>query len=280
MAVEIPPELVDTVLDHLFDDKPSLSAASVVSSAWLPASRYHLFRSIVFRLKIDTHFEDFFHFLCSSNLGVLVRDLTMAGLETCQPKQDRLSHPLLLQIFDHLPNLRSFHLLDVAFSRDPSNWSSVDSQRIKRGPAPVSLDQLTLESLGRYSEFGPETSAWEIFGICSLIQHTRIIHLSGLNFRIGSCPWAKTELNCAIRPTLLRIDNCAAMRILVKNLSRHNLFETIQELHIVSEDYSVVGQILREVGPYLRRLDLDLGNLGPLRWHCKRLFYYTILSPH
>ena len=57
MAVEIPSELVDAVLDHLFDDKPSLSAASVVSSAWLPASRYHLIRSIVFRLKIDTHFE-------------------------------------------------------------------------------------------------------------------------------------------------------------------------------------------------------------------------------
>ncbi|KAK7690611.1 hypothetical protein QCA50_005710 [Cerrena zonata] len=42
-------ELVDRVIDHLWDDKPSLGACTLVCSSWLPEARYHLFREIILR---------------------------------------------------------------------------------------------------------------------------------------------------------------------------------------------------------------------------------------
>jgi hypothetical protein len=46
MASRLPPELTDTVIDYLHDDKHSLAACSLVCQAWVPASRYHLFGSV------------------------------------------------------------------------------------------------------------------------------------------------------------------------------------------------------------------------------------------
>lgn len=39
----LPPELIDIVLDHLHDDKLTLTQCALVSRIWVSASHYHLF---------------------------------------------------------------------------------------------------------------------------------------------------------------------------------------------------------------------------------------------
>ncbi|KAF8879957.1 hypothetical protein BD779DRAFT_1446614 [Infundibulicybe gibba] len=48
----VPPELVDFIIDHLHDDRKSLTCCSLVSRHWLPASRKNLYRKL--RLTILT----------------------------------------------------------------------------------------------------------------------------------------------------------------------------------------------------------------------------------
>jgi hypothetical protein len=46
MLIELGPETVDLIIDHLHDDKLSLQACSMTCKRWLPSSRYHLFSEI------------------------------------------------------------------------------------------------------------------------------------------------------------------------------------------------------------------------------------------
>lgn len=270
MIPALPAELVDIVIDHLFDDKPSLRACALVSSTWLPTSRYHLFRSITVFIKQGMLFADFLNFLRATHLGLLVRDLTLSGVKATRYRQDRLSHPLLLHILDRLPFLRSFRLRQVSFYQNPESWSPEDRLRLRMGPTSLSLDRLQFEYIGRPAEVGSETSAWEVFGVCSSFKSFRTLHLSDLDFRTGSRPWLHPQLPCIVRPTVLRIDNCVALRILVKNLARYQVLSSVEELHLVSEDYRPVGKILQEAGTRLRRLTLDMGTLETLRHYiCK-----------
>lgn len=48
MSSNIPPELVDQIIDHLYDDPKSLNACALAARTWLPSTRYHRFRSIRF----------------------------------------------------------------------------------------------------------------------------------------------------------------------------------------------------------------------------------------
>ena len=43
-----PPELVDVVIDQLYNDVNSLRTCALASSSWLPTSRYHLFNDVLF----------------------------------------------------------------------------------------------------------------------------------------------------------------------------------------------------------------------------------------
>ena len=45
-ATTICPEIIDIIIDFLHDDKHTLQTCALVSKSWLPASRYHLTRSI------------------------------------------------------------------------------------------------------------------------------------------------------------------------------------------------------------------------------------------
>ena len=42
----LPPELVDQIIDHLWDNQKALLACSLTCRTWVPSSRLHLFRSV------------------------------------------------------------------------------------------------------------------------------------------------------------------------------------------------------------------------------------------
>lgn len=48
MLPALPQELLDTIIDFLYDDQPALFSCSLVCHAWVPATRYHLFQQSAF----------------------------------------------------------------------------------------------------------------------------------------------------------------------------------------------------------------------------------------
>jgi len=50
-TVSLPPEIVDTVIDHLHDEPTALRVSSLVSKSWAARSRTHLFAHVVFNHK-------------------------------------------------------------------------------------------------------------------------------------------------------------------------------------------------------------------------------------
>ena len=48
MSSYIPPELIDQIIDYLYNDSKSLNACALAARDWLPSTRYHRFRSIRF----------------------------------------------------------------------------------------------------------------------------------------------------------------------------------------------------------------------------------------
>lgn len=76
-SMKIPPELADNIMDYLYDDKHALAHCSLVCRAWLPPTRYHLFRKISLR---PWDADGFLELLDSPHCTILnfVRDLHIA----------------------------------------------------------------------------------------------------------------------------------------------------------------------------------------------------------
>ena len=49
----LPPEILDSVVDFLFDDSRALSRCCLVSKSWIPRTRRHLFATIRFKSPAD-----------------------------------------------------------------------------------------------------------------------------------------------------------------------------------------------------------------------------------
>ncbi|KZT00844.1 uncharacterized protein LAESUDRAFT_764239 [Laetiporus sulphureus 93-53] len=73
----VPPELWDRITDHLHDDRPSLTAASLISRACLPASRLHRFHSLILTRESYLSFSALL--FASPALGFAVRDLCLVS---------------------------------------------------------------------------------------------------------------------------------------------------------------------------------------------------------
>ncbi|KAJ7301125.1 hypothetical protein DFH08DRAFT_724630, partial [Mycena albidolilacea] len=46
-SADIAQELIDTILDFLYDDHSSLFSASLVARKWVPTTRHHVFERII-----------------------------------------------------------------------------------------------------------------------------------------------------------------------------------------------------------------------------------------
>jgi hypothetical protein len=125
----LPPELVDSIIDHLHDDPATLHSCALVSSAWLPASRYHIFRRVSIRLNPhDTSHasgkaNSLYRIAVSSphiapyirHLVIYMGDRTVVPYGMTQEK----SLPLL---FPLLANLRRLEFEPSGQLRRPSPW--------------------------------------------------------------------------------------------------------------------------------------------------------------
>ncbi len=112
MDDQLPQELVDHIIDHLHDDKHSLTSLSIVSKSWLPPCRLHLFNSICIKRKWSEPFEDFADFVDSTpGVCTYVKNLRLKG---------QFRTTVLLRILTCLSQLRSLKLQGEFLQVEPT----------------------------------------------------------------------------------------------------------------------------------------------------------------
>ncbi|KAK0211338.1 hypothetical protein DFS33DRAFT_1271160 [Desarmillaria ectypa] len=106
---DLPQELFDAIVDKLQYDRKSLMACSLAFRAFLPRTRFHLFRKIV----LNETFSQKFHKLVvsSPNIPRNVTDLTFFG--------DAFKERLILPVIHSLVNLSTLSLQDMDFDDVP-----------------------------------------------------------------------------------------------------------------------------------------------------------------
>jgi hypothetical protein len=114
------------IIDHLHDCKPALRCCALVSRAWLPASRFHLFRSIMLRPSRRAH--PYPH--CCNKLYALIRrsphlaaiisELYIENGIWCDHMDWVHDTPCLALLLNSLTHLNTLHLIRVDWSRQPS----------------------------------------------------------------------------------------------------------------------------------------------------------------
>ncbi|KAI0340736.1 hypothetical protein BDW22DRAFT_1378068 [Trametopsis cervina] len=111
----IPQELVEIIVDYLYDDHTSLKTCSLVSQSWVAPSRYHLFGSVNIGHDRMGSLPDFLTLLQSDSC-TFRRSLRNFGLiskeEYIPPFVVRAQ--LLASILAQLPTLESFSIVWVA----------------------------------------------------------------------------------------------------------------------------------------------------------------------
>lgn len=117
-----PQELVDHIIDQLYNDVPSLKSCARVCKAWLPASRYHIFAKISLKAASLHGPASFPSACCRRLLSVIEQSPEVAScireLEVCEGTPFHCHHPEvdatvwaitdvgLLLLFRKLKNLR------------------------------------------------------------------------------------------------------------------------------------------------------------------------------
>ncbi|KAF9050535.1 hypothetical protein BJ165DRAFT_1458567 [Panaeolus papilionaceus] len=87
----LPQELVDNIVDHLYDDRQSLSNCTLISHAWLPASRHHFF----------------------SKISLKAPSLNTSGGPVILPQEKcRRLHALLVESPHLIPNIRELEICE------------------------------------------------------------------------------------------------------------------------------------------------------------------------
>ena len=115
---DLPQELYEVIIDYLYDDKASLASCSLVSKAWIPTARLHLFRTIRHTLAFDAAaagklIQDMTRFLQEApSIALLVRDLYLQAAipasRSCVEEEDVSS---LLKLLPQLQSLTMKHVL-------------------------------------------------------------------------------------------------------------------------------------------------------------------------
>lgn len=79
MVPELPPELLDIIIDYGYSDRRMLATCALVCKAWLQSSRYHLFRTTVIRGNPGNDLKHFIDLLDSelNTFGDHIQHLTL-----------------------------------------------------------------------------------------------------------------------------------------------------------------------------------------------------------
>lgn len=264
MVPFLPSELIDSIVDHLHDDKETLRICSLVSHRWLPSCLFHLFHHLTYlALRGEGSFTPLIDFLDNGkHLRPRIRSLTLDGLNTQElcgrgQKSHGLSHPQLYRILCLLPALRSLELRKVSF-RNIMDWTEHERQQFQeRDPPGFSIENLTLDSTGQVQHLRLSASPFELDGIFSIFTSIGNLRMHNMAFFPTEHHWPSgyQHSGSQVGPDSVYIDGCSALYLPFICLEKR---PPPRSLTVRSRDILSIGKYLRNVGCYLKDLDLDL----------------------
>lgn len=180
MSLLLPLELVDIIIDHLWDDNASLTVCSAVCGAWLKTSRLHLFRAVTISSRHDTdRITSFLRFLQSPSgdpLRQLIQFLVIQGMpsltlsgtasSTSGEYYDAINYSTMFKILKLASNVQTIVLRNIAVVH-PSDGVPPEDKGVLN-PRRVALDTVNI-------------GEWFITPFLSSFRDIKVLHLSQLN---------------------------------------------------------------------------------------------------
>jgi len=259
MSPELPQELVDQIIDHLWDDPLSLRACSLSCSAWLPSSRTHIFREV----KLDgavacLRFEELLQ-ASSDIIAVYIRNLFIEAHHFSY-NADALRNPSSTWVA-RIPSLleRLPRVIELGFTS--LNWSAL---RMDAGRSEMLCNKLADVRHLHLSNVHFETSA-QAYSVLSAAKKLAQLRFDRVYWNCWS-PTSTLDSSGTLTPSPLR-------RLLLQSGSPPNLvidwlLSSYQNLEI--RDLCVrwrergntraLGGLLRAAGPRLEHLYIEFTN--------------------
>ncbi|KAF7790738.1 hypothetical protein EIP86_001694 [Pleurotus ostreatoroseus] len=129
---ELPPEVIEDVLGYVRDDKGSLLACTVVNSAFLGASRIHLFHSVTLDVRRNPdklrEFSKWLDTVPYTTRYIRALEVGQASL-SCGADYTPIALGELLEVLDKLPVLQDLRLSDVCWNSNKSTDSTAVAAR-------------------------------------------------------------------------------------------------------------------------------------------------------
>lgn len=177
----LPQEILDSIIDCLYDDKPSLSQCTLVSQRFIDRSRHHLFFKVTLVNEGDSTSEctfdtiAFLSFLAEiPSIRHYIQRITIhnSNLDPDAPpgKPIQVSH--LISILELLPQLIRLSLCDVRLASDESAV-----QRLPSLAARFKLKRLSLTGVDDESDNSRDSLP--MVDLLSLFSHIDMLYVSG-----------------------------------------------------------------------------------------------------
>ena len=124
----LPQELIDILIDHLYDETKTLEACSLVSRSWVASSHYHLFYQVQLGRSDVQEGSKFLQVLNTSiSLRTSIRVLLLRGASIC------VAPHALVSLLDSLPNVHSLRMYGITCQLTPGTpvqWTR--TQKLRR----------------------------------------------------------------------------------------------------------------------------------------------------
>lgn len=261
--VEIPLELIDNIMDHLHDDKHTLTRSSLVCRAWLPSTRYHLFRSVF----LQSHTAGRFLALVDSphcTILNFVRNLRIdegAGRFVYDSKWVNNAIPVLARLFA----VESLEIWHWSWENLGANEKAIFLSGFKQVKA-LDLSNVHLKTFEQALELLSAFPALEKLSLESVTWD-----------RASSSEPASTVITFPLRT--LELGSCHKTHVLNWLLSQHGvgLVEALHLHKIQSGELPLIDQLLRATNTSLRHIELGFGSLNPVSSKCA---FVALSSPH
>ncbi|KAG7446994.1 uncharacterized protein BT62DRAFT_96495 [Guyanagaster necrorhizus] len=276
---ELPPEIVDTVIDHLHDDKAALEACALVCKSWSVSSRYHLFDEHGVSVK-PSNIQDFLSDISHSHslLREHLRRLTLRTEFTFGPSHTIGWNDVSVSL-PYLPKLTSLHF-----------HSQTQHIQFSYRVIPFIISNRTLQNITHLEVVRTSVQAAEdIISLISLFPRLQEAQFSRVHWR--SC----SSLNSLHGPAFPLLKHLGLSHVrspgeLISCLSRLDpvpLLPRVDVGHIDTPDTPSVNRYLRTLGPFLdtfcvglndgNNTTLDLSRNTSLR--CLRLLECEHVDP-
>ena len=255
MPPKLPPELIDQTIGHLRSDQATLQACSLVSHAWLPASRHHLFHQIKLYTGGDKIVE-FRKFLEGTpQIPGAICSLSLRCNETSSPytsstiNADAICVHDLATLLSRLPSLKNLEV----------NHSHIECRCV---PRPREVGDFRMERVA--IRIGTMARIEDVVEIMSLFSSTGRLELACLRplMEVAEPPHSSLQ---NLEKNFLQVESLKLLyldgRLLTEILSR-GLFSTaaLTCVDISCNEMDQVrslGILIREIGPQLLEFSFD-----------------------